>query len=332
VHPTLAVVGPWEPYDLPALMGFFVAIVWLWTWLEDRATGRPRRPWLIYFGEILLEAAVPTALTYAMVNRLGPMEIRSYGAMMLLGFIAGVTWVYLDRGRYGFSGRAALQVPLVGFAGGIVGGRIGFVLLQWRDYASHPEAMVNLWQGGMSWHGGLAGALIAMWITCLVMRISLARMMDLVSAPLALGYAIARVGCFLNGCCYGTPCTYAWAVTFPRYGLNPPPAVPVHPTQLYSILGNLAFVIPVVLLLTRFTRQPFSRFMLYVVLSSMVRFVVEYYRRGASAEIFGLLPVFTKAQAASLALIAVCGVAIIWREVAGRRREPAADDPRSGCS
>ncbi len=326
MHPTIAIVGPWEPTDLPLVFAFFFAIVWLWTVLEDRAIGRQRKWGVLYFGEIFLETAIPTGLTYALVNRLGPLQVRSYGAMMLLGFIAGAIWLYLDRKRYGIAGRDAIQVPLVGFAGGIIGGRIGFVLLEWARYTDHPSAMANLWQGGMSWHGGLAGSLGAVAIACAAKRISFARMMDTIAPCLALGYAIARVGCFLNGCCYGQECSLPWAVTFPQWGPGSPPALPLHPTQLYSALGTVLIVIPLILLLTRWTRQPFSRFMLFMVLSSVLRFGVEHYRRGASAEIFSLMPVFTKAQAASLAMILIFGAIIIWRELQGRRGSPAAAD------
>lgn len=323
MHPNLGIVGPWEAEHVPWLFAFFLAIVWVWTVLEDRAIGRQRKFDLMYAGELLIEAAVPTLLTFILVNRVGPLQVRSYGAMMLLGFIAGLIWVYLDRRRYDIPRRAAIQAPLVGLAGGILGGRIGFVLLKWSDYSSHPQAMMNLWQGGMSWHGGLVGGLLGVYVACRFLKISFARILDLVAPALALAYAIARIGCFLNGCCYGIACDLPWAVTFPQYGPHPPPPVPIHPTQLYACIGTLVFVIPAILLVTRWLRRPFSRFMSFLVFSSALRFVVEYYRRGATAEVFQTLPVFTKAQAASLAIIVVFTIAIIWRERAGSRRQAA---------
>lgn len=319
MHPTLTVVGPWEPKHLPLVFAFFLAVVWLWTWLEDRSVGR-KRPWnLQYFAELLIEAGVPTALSYALVNRIGPLQVRAYGAMMLLGFACALTWAYLVHRRWGLNGRAVLQASLVLFAGGLVGGRVGFVLLQWNRYASHPQEMVNLWQGGMSWHGGVAGGLLAAWLACRVLKMSFTRFMDMAAAPIALGYALARVGCFLNGCCYGHECDLPWAVTFPQIGPSPPPPVPVHPTQLYDSLGTLVFVIPGILLLDRWVRQPFDRFLTYLTLSSVLRFVVEFYRRGATAELFGPLPQLTKAQAGSIAIIAVCVTVVVWQEVAARR-------------
>jgi len=322
VHPTLFVVGPWGPAHLPLVFAFFLAVVTVWTWVERREHERSMRLSVALAAELIVQAAIPSAITWLLVSRMGPLAVRSYGVMMLLAFVVALTWMYVDRDRYGFTGAQALQTGLLGFAGGILGGRIGFVLLGWGQYSGQLESALDLWRGGMSWHGGLAGGLLVLLLAARVMKVSFARVFDLAAPGIALGYAVARVGCFLNGCCYGHECDLPWAVTFPQLSSTSAPPVPVHPTQLYAVAGTLLFTLPVLLWTTPWLRRPFDRFLGFLVLSSIVRFVVEYFRRGATAEVFAPMPAFTVAQAASLAIIVVCAVAIVareWRGWTGRR-------------
>jgi phosphatidylglycerol:prolipoprotein diacylglycerol transferase len=155
------------------------------------------------------------------------------------------------------------------------------------------------------------------------MKVSFARIFDLAAPGIAVGYAVARIGCFLNGCCYGHECSLPWGVTFPQIGSHPPPPVPVHPAQLYAVIGTLGFTLPVLLLLTPYLRKRFDRFLGFLVLSSIVRYVVEIFRRGATGEIWQPMPVFTVAQAASLGIIIIAGAIVIAREWPFRRDEPA---------
>lgn len=314
MHPTLTTIGPWRPIHLLPVFAFFLAIVTIWTWLERRGSGeRMSLSWGLAL-ELTVQAAIPTAVTYILVNRIGPLEVRSYGVMMLGAFVAALTWMYLDRDRYRFSGSQVLQLSLLGFAGGIVGGRLGYVLLNWGDYSGELAVALDLWRGGMSWHGGLAGGLLVLGIAAPLMGASFARIFDLAAPGLAIGYAVARIGCFLNGCCYGHECSLPWAVTFPQSATETAAAFPAHPTQLYSVIGTLGFTLPVLLLLTPYLRKPLDRFFGFLVLSSVVRYVVEIWRRGATGEVWAPMPVFTVAQAASIAIIIIAGAIVVARE------------------
>ena len=323
MHPTLFTLGPWEPIHLPLVFAFFLLIVIVWTWLERRGSEDPRRMGWKLILEVTLQAAVPAIVTYLLVNRIGPLQVRSYGVMMLAAFVAALTWMYFDRGRYDFTRAQVLQVALLGFTGGIIGGRVGFVLLNWADFAGSMPTMMDLWRGGLSWHGGLAGGLLTIAIAAPLIRASFARCFDLAAPGLAIGYAVARFGCFLNACCYGTVCTLPWAVTFPQIGTREMPAFPVHPTQFYAAVGALLFVLPLLLWLTPYLRKPFSRFLGFAVLYSVLRFVVEIFRRDATGEIWSVMPIFTIGQAASLAIIIIAGAAILVREWSFRREDEA---------
>lgn len=314
MYPTLTTIGPWDWVHLPAVFAFFLAIVGLWTWLERRGDEQRMTLTWGFVIEVVAQAALPAVLTFILVNRIGPVQIRSYGVMMLGAFVAALTWMYADRDRYAFAGSRVLQLGLLGFAGGIVGGRVGYVLLNWGDYAGELATATDLWSGGMSWHGGLAGGLLVLGIAAPLMKVSFTRLFDLAAPGIAVGYAVARVGCFLNGCCYGYECTLPWAVTFPQSATETAPAFAGHPTQLYSVIGTLGFALPALLLLTPYLRKPFDRFLGFLVLSSVVRYVVEGFRRGATAEVWAPMPVFTVAQAASIGIIIVVGALVVARE------------------
>lgn len=330
MYPKLVTVGPWEPIHLPAIFAFFFVVIAVWTWAEQRGEEEPKRlSWALVL-ELLVQAAVPTAVTYILVNYIGPLQVRSYGVMMLAAFVAALTWMYVDRARYDFTRSQVLHLGLLGFAGGILGGRLGFVVLNWGEYAGELSGALDLWRGGMSWHGGLAGALLVLGIAAPLMGVSFARIFDLSAPGVAVGYALARVGCFLNGCCYGHECTLPWAVTFPQSATETTPAFPAHPTQLYSVIGTLGFTLPVLLLLTPWLRKPFDRFLGFLVLSSVTRYVVEIFRRGATGEVWAPMPVFTVAQAASIAIIVVAGAIILAREWPFRREDATSGEGETG--
>jgi len=326
VHPTLLTVGPWQPIHLPLVFAFYLAIVTLWTWLERRGEPGAMRLTRALAVELTAQAALPTVVTYVLVNRIGPLAVHSYGVMMLGAFVAALTWMYVDRDRYGLKRSQVLQVGLLGFAGGIAGGRLGYVLLNWGEYSGDLAGALDLWRGGMSWHGGLGGSLLVLAVATRVMGVSFPRVFDLSAPGVAVGYAVARIGCFLNGCCFGHECTLPWAVTFPQSATETTPAFPSHPTQLYSVIGTLGFTLPVLLWLTPWLRKPFDRFFAFLALSSVLRYVVEIYRRGATGEVWAPMPVFTVAQAASIGIFVIATVIVIAREWPFRREdEPDAE-------
>lgn len=140
------------------------------------------------------------------------------------------------------------------YPGGLIGARLFYIV-------SHPETVrslgdvVRIWRGGIVFYGCIAGGLIGSLIFWRRRRFPLRAMCDAVAPALALGAGLGRLGCFLNGCCYGAVSRVPWAVTFParsfpwahhvRLGLIEPTAarsLPVHPTQLYDALGDFAIL------------------------------------------------------------------------------------------
>jgi phosphatidylglycerol:prolipoprotein diacylglycerol transferase len=211
---------------------------------------------------------LPLALTAAAILWLLPIlddgtgvPVRGYGAMLLAAAAAGV-WLSIVRGRrMGFDADTILALGMEVFLWGIVGARL-FYVLEYHDQFFAPDrtwlgsllSVLNVAAGGLVVFGSLPTAALATWRFASRRGLSLPRLADCIVPGLLVGLAIGRIGCFLNGCCYGGPCDLPWAVQFPpesppwldqaARGLLPaaatgggmPWSLPVHPAQLYAAI------------------------------------------------------------------------------------------------
>ncbi|MCX7598169.1 MAG: prolipoprotein diacylglyceryl transferase [Armatimonadetes bacterium] len=255
------------------------------------------------------------------ISRFG-FDIKSYGAMLVLGFVAATLWAIRDGTRRGHQPAIFLDLAIYVLVGAVVGARLAYVALDWHAYEAHPEAVLALWQGGLSFHGGVAGALLTGAIFCWRYRKPFWEMADIVAPGVALGYSFGRVGCFLNGCCYGVPTHLPWGVRFPTAAFldGRPINEPVHPTQLYGAAASLV-IFGLLLLARRYLRVRGHVFALYIALYSIYRFLVEFLRHGVTGAPLPDLPILTVGQvvSAALFLIAAAGMAATWRRDRGRR-------------
>lgn len=168
----------------------------------------------------------------------GPLTLYSYGLMMALAF--GLTTYLAVRAsrRLPATVRVLAPDPVIdatcaALFGGIVGGRIFYVILHLGEFARSPLDVFAIWRGGLVWYGGFLGGLAGGWWYARLRRLPFVPVLDQMSPFVALGHGVGRVGCFLNGCCYGAT-SQAWcAVQFP--GLPEP----VLPTQLFEAAGLL---------------------------------------------------------------------------------------------
>ena len=183
----------------------------------------------------------------------GPVKVHWYGLMYLLAFAAG-WWLGRVRARDAWRGWSRDNVGDVLFwvaLGVIVGGRLGFMLFyDFERLLANPLSVFMVWQGGMSFHGGLIGVLVAMWWFARSRGRTFFDVADFIAPLVPLGIAAGRFGNFINGRLWGTPSDLPWAMVFqdPRAG-----GVPRHPSQLYEALleGIVLFA-----LLWWFTRRP----------------------------------------------------------------------------
>ena len=178
---------------------------------------------------------------------IGPLIVRWYALAYIAGILAG--WKYcqwLNRRPAGLVPQTALDDFLAwAVLGVILGGRLGYVLFyQPGHYLANPLAILEVWRGGMSFHGGLVGTAIAMILFAQARRIPLLALTDLVAAATPIGLGLGRIANFINGELYGRPTDVPWAVVFPAGG----PA-PRHPSQLYEAMleGVALFLLLLVL-------------------------------------------------------------------------------------
>ncbi len=226
--------------------------------------------------------------------------------MMALAFLAGL-WTATRRARRaGIPGERIADVTLWLMVGAILGARVVYVTTYWKqEFADQPFVEVFMIQhGGLVYYGGLIGAVLAGVIAIQRLKLPLWKTADIFAPSIALGSVFGRLGCLLNGCCYGRACDLPWAITFtnPQSGQysNTPLGVPLHPTQIYDALLNLLLYF---FLAWMFRRKQFDGqiFATYLILYAVFRSVVEYFRgdypgdhihAGLTSAQLGRVPIF----------------------------------------
>jgi phosphatidylglycerol:prolipoprotein diacylglycerol transferase len=210
--------------------------------------------------------------------RLGPLQVRWYGLMYLFGFAAG--W-YLGRRRAARpgSGWTALTVDdLITWCvlGLVLGARLGYVLFyDLPAYIQDPVSILEIWHGGMSFHGGLLGLCLVAWIFGRKHGMGFLGVGDFLSPLAPLGLLAGRLGNFINGELWGAPTTMPWGVIFddPRAG-----GVPRHPSQLYEAGLEGAVLFTILWIYSSKRRPPGSVMGLFLTLYGLARFSVEFIR------------------------------------------------------
>jgi phosphatidylglycerol:prolipoprotein diacylglycerol transferase len=241
---------------------------------------------------------------------LGPLAVRWYGLMYLVGF--GLVWVMarhrIQRNPNGIWTQKDLDDALFyGILGTILGGRLGYVLFyKFGDYLQAPWKIFYLWEGGMSFHGGFLGVVLAMWWFARSRRQDWLRITDFIAplAPLAL--AAGRIGNFINAELWGRPASVPWAMVFPNVD-----RLPRHPSQLYefALEGVALFAI-----LWWFSVRPRPRgavSALFLIGYGLFRFAVEFTREPDS--FLGLLALgFSMGQWLSLPMVLIGAAMLVW--------------------
>jgi phosphatidylglycerol---prolipoprotein diacylglyceryl transferase len=175
-------------------------------------------------------------------------ELHSYGLLLAVAFLLGIQ-IFVARARArGIAEEPMHALSLWLLVLAIAGGRLLFVLTHWSEYAADPLAILRLWEGGLILYGGYIAAITGGILFVRRLGIPVWRVGDAAAPSMALGVAIGRIGCFMNGCCYGLPTTLPWGVHFPpetaaSYTF---PGSALHPSQLY--LSGASFLLFIVLL------------------------------------------------------------------------------------
>jgi phosphatidylglycerol---prolipoprotein diacylglyceryl transferase len=350
------------------------------------------------------------------------LPIRGYGFMIMLGVMAG-TWLSAWRARpLGINPDLIYSLVFWLLVPGIIGARAFYIIRHWHQYApiySHPNGgfgplmgeMINVAHGGLVVYGAFFGAVAGLLWFVRKHRLPLLTTCDLIAPGMMLGLAIGRIGCLLNGCCFGAVCDHPWAITFPspdsppyrahiergqfygftlsadenaapkilavradspadRAGLKPgdllqsindeklssnlsayaaldqafhqeqplrievnsrptmtvpamkppPRSLPVHPTQIYSVIDGLAQCL-LLLLFARYSRRDGAVFALMISIYPITRFFIESLRNDEGAVLGTGLSI-----AQNVSVLLLCAAAILWFYILRRPKKPSADE------
>jgi phosphatidylglycerol:prolipoprotein diacylglycerol transferase len=208
--------------------------------------------------------------------QIGPVHLRSYGLLMALAFVVGTFLGLREARRLGLDEDKVVNVILVTLVASVLGARLLYVLEHLAEFRREWTSALALWQGGLTLYGGIVAGTFAGLLAARRMGLPVWVVADALTPALALGTVFGRVGCFLNGCCYGQPTTRPWGVLFPRdsfayleFGDRP-----VHPSQLYNALAGL-LLFAVFQLLRKRMRVPGVLFWSFVAAFALVRIPLD---------------------------------------------------------
>ncbi len=216
---------------------------------------------------------------YPLIGHWGPFTLYSFGLMLAVAVIVSSVLLSRDAKAFGISQEIIFDFVFWVILGGIFGARIFFIILNFSDFAANPREIIMITNGGLAWQGGLIlGGLSGLFFVRRK-KLPLSLMLDLCAPYLALGQAIGRIGCFLNGCCYGKHAS--WGIYFPVHQSR------LQPTQLYDtvMLGMIFFFLKALQKKSLIGGQVFAA---YLMLASLERFINEFFRADHVNTVVGL--------------------------------------------
>lgn len=240
---------------------------------------------------------------------IGPLTVHAYGFFLALAFIVGmlVSFWYLKR-RF-LDAYVVFELVLAAAIGGIIGARLFYVIGHWNEFSSRWWEALKFWNvQGLVFYGGFVFGVAAAAAVIKLRGLSIGEVLDSGGLAVPAALAVARIGCYLNGCCFGKSSGLPWAVTFPvstQNAMGMPPN-PVHPTQIYELVMDLAIFVILLAIHKRF-RYRGEIMISFIMLYAVARFANEFFRyhSKSSGNLFF--------QILSAAAFALAGSALVFR-------------------
>ncbi len=342
--------NPWALWSQDPNTGWpELGVIWAWMLVMTaytiydrwRLRGSPVRPTLGKSVAWCL-AGIPLGLVLHSIFPGRSLPVFGYGFLVMLGFLAGVITAQRRLAKLGIDPEIAWDAGMWLLVGGVIGGRL-FYLVQYReqvfrDVKTVMEAVVatvNLTAGGLVLIGALFGGGLGFIAFCRARKLSMPDVADAFTPSVFLGIGFGRIGCLLNGCCFGDRCELPWGIAFAQgtvpfkilaeRGFIAPDALftmPLHPTQIYSSIdGFVIAIITAVLFAER--RWKGEVFGWGCVMYSVTRFLMEFLRGDEMGQ-FGTS--LTISQWYSLGIAVLGGIVLVWQG----RRVNLQSDARAG--
>jgi len=223
---------------------------------------------------------------YPVLYRIGPFALRSYGVLLALSFFLGILLASRRLRNMGGNGAKMIDLAVVIIVASIVGSRLFYVIFHLEEFAGRPLDIINPFNNpegigiaGLSMDGGVFLAILCGLLYLRLAKQPMMLTLDAMAPSFGLGIFLTRIGCFLNGCCFGRPCSTALGITFPSESLAGwrYPGLPLYPTQLYNAAGGL-IMLGLLLWLERYRTFRGFTFLLAVMLYGVLRLIVDFYR------------------------------------------------------
>lgn len=242
------------------------------------------------------------------IIKIGPFSVRWYGLMYLISFASSYLLVRYQIKKKGL----AIDKKEIGslytflILGLLIGARLGYVIFYnlW-NYLKDPLEILAVWHGGMSFHGGLIGSVLAGIIFCRKYKIDFWQLSDLVIVTATIGLGLGRIGNFINGELYGRVTDVPWGMVFPTGG-----PLPRHPSQLYEFLLEGATLFTILWLLKGRNLKRGTLTSLFLILYGVFRFFVEFFRE-PDLQLGFIIGTFTMGQVLS-AIMLLFGAGILF--------------------
>ena len=251
-------------------------------------------------------------MTYPYIDpviiQIGRLQVRWYGLMYIIGFVLA----YIIFRRNAKTGRIDLTGDEIGdlltycIGGVVIGGRLGYcIIYDFLYYASNPLKLFALWEGGMSFHGGMMGVILAGWVFAKVKNRSFLSLADMGALAAPIGLFFGRIGNFINGELYGRIAPVSWGVVFPGGG-----KLPRHPSQLYEAFFE-GLVLFIILQILNYRKVPRGIILGTFLLGyGFFRFFIEFFRE-PDPQIGFVVDPFTMGQILCVIMMA-CGIFVYW--------------------
>jgi phosphatidylglycerol:prolipoprotein diacylglycerol transferase len=267
------------------------------------------------------------------ILKIGTFAVHSYGLLLAIAFLAGIQ-LFLSRGHArGLSVDRLSTLSLWLLILAIVGGRILFVLTHWDEYKADPVGIFRFWEGGLMVYGGYIFAIAGGIFYVRRTGLQVWRVGDAAAPSMALGIGIGRLGCFLNGCCYGLPTTLPWGIKFPpeSYSSTAFPGEHLHPSQIYASAAGFG-LFALLLVLDRKWRFDGWLFWSYIAMDAGLRFLIDFTRYYDKTSYLGRIGglSFNMNQLLSVGLIATAW--IMLRLLSARSKAAEAGPPEAPVS
>jgi phosphatidylglycerol:prolipoprotein diacylglycerol transferase len=212
-------------------------------------------------------------------------NVRWYGIMVALAVVVVVLWVVWEIRRGAkLSYDNVFTAAIIALPSGVIISRLLHVIDMWGYYSQNPGQIIGA--SGLTIYGAILGAVLGIWVYSKFSKFNFAYFTDLVAPAVPLAQAVGRVGCTINGCCYGLPTSLPWGVVYTDPESYAPLGVAVHPTPLYEI-AFLLIIFGVIFSLRGRFKPEGSLFLIYISLYSLWRIGIDFLREGTPF-IFGL--------------------------------------------